>query len=127
MTILEQINSPSDLRKLPENRLPKLAADIRKYMVDVVSKNGGHLAPSLGVVELTLALHYCFDTPNDKIAGDVGHQSYTHKIITVRREKFATIRQPGGLSVLTKLEKSVFDPFGAVHASTSISAALGIA
>ncbi|PIR18280.1 MAG: 1-deoxy-D-xylulose-5-phosphate synthase [Deltaproteobacteria bacterium CG11_big_fil_rev_8_21_14_0_20_49_13] len=127
MTILENINSPSDLKKLAPEQLPQLATEVRQYIVDVVSTNGGHLAPSLGVVDLTLALHYVFDAPNDKIIWDVGHQSYAHKILTGRREQFKTIRKLGGLSGFTKREESIFDPFGAGHASTSISAALGIA
>lgn len=127
MSILEHINSPSDLKCVPQERLPELAAEIRQYIVDVISQNGGHLAPSLGVVDLSIALHYCFDTPTDKIIWDVGHQSYAHKILTGRREKFKTIRQLGGISGFTKREESIFDPFGAGHASTSISAALGIA
>lgn len=127
MAILEKINDPKDLRALPPERLPELATEIRQLMVDVVSKNGGHLAPSLGVVELTMALHYAFDTPNDKIIWDVGHQSYAHKILTGRREEFKTLRQPGGISGFTKRAESIYDPFGTGHSSTSISAALGIA
>ncbi len=127
MTILEQINSPADLRSLSVEQLGEVASDVRKYMVDVVSKTGGHLAPSLGVVELTIALHYIFNTPDDKIVWDVSHQAYAHKILTGRREAFKTLRQLGGLSGFTKREESVYDPFGTGHSSTSISAALGIA
>ncbi len=127
MAILPHIDSPADLRKVPQERLSVLAKEIREYMVDVVSKTGGHLAPSLGVVELTMALHYSFDTPNDKIIWDVSHQAYAHKILTGRRKEFATLRQPGGLSGFTKRSESIYDPFGTGHSSTSISAALGIA
>lgn len=127
MGILEKIDAPADLRWLSQERLPELATEIRQYMVDVVSKTGGHLAPSLGVVELTIALHYCFDTPSDKIVWDVSHQSYAHKILTGRREEFKTLRQLGGISGFTKRTESVHDPYGTGHSSTSISAALGIA
>lgn len=127
MSLLENINSPSDLKKLPESKLPDLASEIREYMVDVISKNGGHLAPSLGVVELSIALHYIFDTPNDKIIWDVGHQSYAHKILTGRREAFKNIRQVDGIAGFTKRSEGPYDPFGSGHASISISAALGIA
>lgn len=127
MAYLEQIKGPSDLKRLSIKELPSLASEIRDYMVDIVSKNGGHLAPSLGVVELSIALHYIFDAPNDKIIWDVGHQSYAHKILTGRREEFKTLRQAGGISGFTKRSESEFDPFGSGHSSTSISAALGIA
>jgi 1-deoxy-D-xylulose-5-phosphate synthase len=127
MRLLDQIDSPADLKKMASERLPELASELRQYMVDVVSKTGGHLAPSLGVVELTLALHYVFDTPNDKLVWDVGHQSYAHKIITGRREEFKTLRQLNGLTGFTKRSESPYDAFGTGHASTSISAALGIA
>lgn len=127
MSILEQINSPLDLKSLAPERLPELAAEIRSFIVDVTSKTGGHLAPSLGVVDLSLALHYVFNTPNDKIIWDVSHQCYAHKILTGRREQFKSLRQMGGISGFTKRDESPFDPFGAGHASTSISAALGIA
>lgn len=127
MAILEHINSPQDLKSVPQGQLPELANEIREYMVDVTSRTGGHLAPSLGVVELTIALHYIFNTPADKIIWDVGHQSYTHKIITGRREAFKTLRQYGGISGFPKRGESQFDAFGTGHASTSISAAMGIA
>jgi len=125
--ILERINSPADLKHLSIKELKELAQEIRQTIIETVSKTGGHLAPSLGVVELTLALHYVFDTPKDKIIWDVGHQSYAHKLITGRRDKFHTLRQHGGLSGFPRREESPFDVFGTGHASTSISAALGMA
>ncbi len=125
--ILSTINSPADLKKLPEADLAPLAAEIRQLIVDVVSQNAGHLAPSLGAVELTLALHRVFDTPRDKLVWDVGHQGYVHKILTGRRDRFHTIRQKGGLSGYLRIDESEYDAFGAGHASTSISAALGMA
>jgi len=127
MGLLSKINDPKDLRKLQQEQLSTVATEVREYIVDVVSKNGGHLAPSLGVVDLSIALHYVFDTPHDKIVWDVGHQCYAHKILTGRREAFKTIRQHKGLSGFTKRSESEYDPFGAGHSSTSISAALGIA
>lgn len=125
--ILDTIDSPADLRNLPESKLKPLAAEIRETIIQTVSKVGGHLAPCLGVVELTLALHYIFDTPEDKIIWDVGHQSYTHKLITGRRDQFGTIRQYKGLSGFPKQAESPYDAFDTGHSSTSISAALGIA
>ena len=107
--------------------LNELAAEIREYMIEVISKNGGHLAPNLGVVELTLALHKVFNCPKDKIIWDVGHQSYIHKIITGRREAFKTLRQYNGISGFPKIQESKYDAFGTGHSSTSISAALGMA
>ncbi len=127
MSLLESINSPSDLRKLEIKQLPKLAQEIREFMLDAVSKHGGHLAPSLGAVELTIALHYCYDTPEDKLVWDVGHQAYAHKILTGRRDKFSTLRQYGGISGFPRTTESEYDAFSVGHASTSISAALGIA
>lgn len=127
MSILEGINSPADLRKLRRDELVKLASEIRTLIIDVVSKNGGHLAPNLGVVELTLALHYVFEAPGDKIVWDVGHQSYAHKIVTGRRESFRTIRTYKGLSGFPRVDESPYDPFGTGHSSTSISASLGLA
>ncbi len=127
MTLLEQIFSPLDLRRLREDQLDDLCGEIRQRIIDVVSKNGGHLASSLGVVELTVALHYVFQSPVDPIVWDVGNQAYAHKLLTGRREAFDTIRQPGGLSGFTRRSESEHDCFGAGHASTSISAALGIA
>jgi 1-deoxy-D-xylulose-5-phosphate synthase len=125
--ILEGIDSPADLRQLKRRDLPRLAAEIREEIVSVCSRTGGHLAPSLGVVELTLALHYVFDTPRDKLIWDVGHQAYTHKLITGRKERFKTLRQRGGISGFPKREESIYDPFGAGHSGTSVSAALGMA
>jgi 1-deoxy-D-xylulose-5-phosphate synthase len=125
--ILNTINSPVDLRELPESQLPQLASEIRTRIIETVSEVGGHLAPCLGVVELTLALHYVFNTPDDKIVWDVGHQCYTHKLITGRREQFGTIRQYKGLSGFPKRAESPYDAFDTGHSSTSISAALGIA
>ena len=125
--ILDTIRLPHDLRKLHVSRLRKLADELRAELIDVVSETGGHLGASLGVVELTVALHYLFDTPNDRIIWDVGHQAYPHKILTGRRDRIRTLRQGGGLSGFTKRSESAYDPFGAAHASTSISAALGFA
>lgn len=127
MHILDKIHSPADLKKLPRTQLPKLASEIRKKIVEVVSKNGGHLASSLGSVELTIAIHYVFDVPNDKLIWDVGHQSYAHKLLTGRNDRFHTLRKHGGLSGFTKMSESVFDSFTTGHSSTSISAGLGIA
>ena len=124
---LDNINFPSDLRKLSENDLKNVSDEVRKEMIDAVSKTGGHLGAGLGVVELTVALHYVFDTPNDKLIWDVGHQSYPHKILTGRKGKIRTLRQGKGLSGFTKRSESEYDPFGAAHSSTSISSALGIA
>jgi 1-deoxy-D-xylulose-5-phosphate synthase len=125
--ILDTIDKPSDLKKLTTAELEQLTAEIREELVSVVSANGGHLASNLGVVELTLALHRVFDTPRDKIIWDVGHQTYAHKLVTGRRKEFASLRQYGGLSGFTTRDESEYDIFGAGHASTSISAALGIA
>lgn len=123
---IEQIKSPSDLKKLQISELKKLAGEIREAIVYRVSKNGGHLASNLGVIELTIALHYVFKSPVDKIIWDVGHQSYTHKILTGRFERFSTIRKYGGISGFPKRDESEYDAFGTGHSSTSISAALGI-
>ena len=125
--ILDSIENPGDLRQLTMTELDLLASEIRDELVSVVSANGGHLAPNLGVVELTIALHRVFESPRDKIIWDVGHQAYAHKLLTGRRKEFSTLRQFGGLSGFTSRAESVHDPFGAGHASTSISAALGIA
>ena len=125
--ILETINSPADVKALSLEQLKQLAEEIRQFLISVISKTGGHLAPNLGVVELTLALHRVFSTPQDKIVFDVGHQSYIHKIITGRREQFPTLRQYGGLSGFPKRTESEHDAFGTGHSSTSISAALGMA
>jgi len=126
MSLLEQINSPNDLKRLPRSELPKLAAEIRNEIVKVVSKTGGHLASSLGTVELAIAVHYVFNSPEDKIVWDVGHQAYAHKLLTGRRERFHTLRQHGGLSGFTRMSESRFDAFSTGHSSTSISAGLGI-
>ncbi|PID56390.1 1-deoxy-D-xylulose-5-phosphate synthase [candidate division KSB3 bacterium] len=126
-TLLEQIHSPEDLRTLSEDQLPQLADEARQLIISTLAKTGGHLASNLGVVELTIALHYTFETPKDKLVWDVSHQAYTHKILTGRREQFHTIRQPGGLSGYCKLTESPYDSFGAGHSGTSISAALGMA
>ncbi len=126
-TFLKDINFPSDLRKISKKDLPKVANEVRNEMIDAVSQTGGHLGAGLGVVELTVALHYVFDTPNDKLIWDVGHQSYPHKILTGRKDKIRTLRQGNGLSGFTKRSESEYDPFGAAHSSTSISSALGIA
>ena len=124
---LKDINFPSDLRKLSENNLQELSDEVRTEMINAVSETGGHLGAGLGVVELTVALHYVFDTPNDKLIWDVGHQTYPHKILTGRKSKIKTLRQGNGLSGFTKRSESEYDPFGAAHSSTSISSALGIA
>ena len=124
---LKNINFPSDIKKLSTSQLQKLADEVREELINVVSETGGHLGPGLGVVELTVALHYIFDTPNDKLIWDVGHQSYPHKILTGRKDKIRTLRKGNGLSGFTKRSESEYDPFGAAHSSTSISSALGIA
>ena len=124
---LNNINFPSDLRKVSEDNLQKVADEVREEIISAVSDTGGHLGAGLGVVELTVALHYVFDTPNDKLIWDVGHQSYPHKILTGRKDKIRTLRQGDGLSGFTKRSESEYDPFGAAHSSTSISSALGIA
>jgi len=124
---LDNINFPSDIKKLNNEELKILSDEVRSEMIDAVSKTGGHLGAGLGVVELTVALHHVFDTPKDKLIWDVGHQSYPHKILTGRKDKIRTLRQGSGLSGFTKRSESEFDPFGAAHSSTSISAGLGIA
>ena len=124
---LDKVNFPSDIKNLKSSELKILAKEVREEMIDAVSVTGGHLGAGLGVVELTIALHYVFDTPNDKIIWDVGHQTYPHKILTGRKDKIKTLRQVNGLSGFTKRSESEYDPFGAAHSSTSISAALGIA
>lgn len=125
--LLETINSPSDLKKLKPEQLPDLAAEVRKFLLETVSATGGHLGSNLGTVELSIALHYCFDSPNDKIIWDVGHQAYTHKILTGRRDQFHTQRQYKGISGFPKRSESEHDAFGVGHSSTSISAGLGMA
>ena len=125
--LLDCVNDPADLRRLSEEQLRQLANELRQETIRIVSITGGHLGASLGVVELTVALHYVFDTPGDKLIWDVGHQAYPHKILTGRRSRMMTLRQGGGLSGFTKRSESIYDPFGAAHTSTSISAALGMA
>ena len=124
---LDNINFPSDLRKLNKSELKNLANEVREEMISAVSETGGHLGAGLGVVELTIALHYIFDTPNDKLIWDVGHQAYPHKILTGRKDKIRTLRKGHGLSGFTKRSESEYDPFGAAHSSTSLSSGLGIA
>ena len=125
--LLDQVPTPEELRRLPEASLKQLAEELRAEMIDAVSVTGGHLGAGLGVVELTVALHYVFDTPRDRLIWDVGHQAYPHKIITGRRDRIRTLRQGGGLSGFTKRSESEYDPFGTAHSSTSISAGLGMA
>ncbi len=125
--LLDRVDTPADLRRLPESDLRQLADELRAELIDAVSITGGHFGAGLGVVELTVALHYVFDTPNDRLIWDVGHQAYPHKILTGRRDRIRTIRQGGGLSGFTKRSESEYDPFGAAHSSTSISSALGMA
>ena len=125
-SLIKQINFPSDLRKFKKENLKKISDELREELIDVVSETGGHLGAGLGVVELTVALHYVFDTPKDKLVWDVSHQCYPHKIITGRRDKIKTLRKGGGLSGFTKRTESEYDPFGAAHSSTSISSTLGI-
>src|SRR3990170_3013685 len=125
--LLDTINSPADIRALQRAQLAQLADELRQEMTDAVGTTGGHLGSGLGVVELTVAIHYVFDTPADRVVWDVGHQAYPHKILTGRRDRIRTLRQPGGLSGFTKRSESEYDPFGAAHSSTSISAALGFA
>lgn len=125
--LLDQVQVPADLRRLRVQQLPQLAAELRAEMIDAVSMTGGHLGAGLGVVELTVALHYVFDTPTDRLIWDVGHQSYPHKILTGRRSRIRTLRQRDGLSGFTRRAESEYDPFGAAHSSTSISAAVGFA
>ncbi|MEC7049808.1 MAG: 1-deoxy-D-xylulose-5-phosphate synthase N-terminal domain-containing protein, partial [Pseudomonadota bacterium] len=125
--LLDMIENMDELRRLPEGELQRLAAELRDATIGAVSKTGGHLGAGLGVVELTVALHYVFQTPHDRLIWDVGHQAYPHKILTGRREQIETLRQKDGLSGFTKRSESEFDPFGAGHSSTSISAGLGMA
>jgi len=125
--LLDSVQYPADLRALSKDQLPQLADELRQETISAVSVTGGHLGAGLGVVELTVALHYVFDTPDDRLIWDVGHQAYPHKIITGRRDRIRTLRQGGGLSGFTRRSESEYDPFGAAHSSTSISAALGFA
>ncbi|MDD3132521.1 MAG: 1-deoxy-D-xylulose-5-phosphate synthase N-terminal domain-containing protein, partial [Bacteroidales bacterium] len=125
--LLQNINSPDDLKKLPESQLQALCGELRRFIIDAVSDNPAHLGANLGAVELTVALHYIFDTPDDKLIWDVGHQAYGHKILTGRRDRFESNRKRGGISGFPKMDESEYDAFGVGHASTSISAALGMA
>ncbi len=125
--LLDGVNSPEDIKKIDKENIPELCSEIRSFLIDCCSRRGGHLASNLGTVELSVALHRVFDSPRDKIIFDVGHQAYTHKIITGRKERFSELRQPGGLSGFTSMRESCHDPFGAGHSSTALSAALGFA
>ena len=125
--LLDKAPTPEALRQLPDTDLRQVADELRAELLDTVSVTGGHLGAGLGVVELTVALHYIFDTPHDRLIWDVGHQAYPHKILTGRRDRIRTLRQGGGLSGFTKRSESEYDPFGAAHSSTSISAGLGMA
>ena len=125
--LLDKIESPEQLRELPESSLRDVADEVRNYLVNSVSSSGGHFASGLGSVELTVALHYLYDTPHDRIVWDVGHQAYPHKILTGRKKRLETIRKAGGLAPFPKREESEYDTFGVGHSSTSISAALGMA
>ena len=125
--LLKTINDPADLRRLERKVLGQLAEELRAFLVQSVSQTGGHLSSNLGTVELTIALHYVFDTPNDRIVWDVGHQTYPHKILTGRRERMSGLRMLGGISGFPRRDESVYDTFGTAHSSTSISAALGMA
>src|SRR3954471_10334190 len=127
MKLLQSINSPEDLRRLRLEELQGVAEEVRQYILETMSRVGGHTGASLGAVELAVALHYAFDTPHDRVVWDVGHQAYAHKILTGRREQLPTIKQYGGISGFLKRDESEYDTFGAGHASTSISAALGMA
>src|SRR3974390_2858787 len=125
--LLDTIHTTEDLRRLKMEQVQQVADELRQETIDAVSVTGGHFGAGLGVVELTTALHYIFDTPRDRLVWDVGHQAYPHKILTGRRARMRTLRQGGGLSGFTKRSESEYDPFGAAHSSTSISAALGMA
>ena len=123
--LLETINSPADLRRLPAAKLAELAAELRQFLIHSVSTRGGHFAAGLGTVELTIALHYVFNTPDDRLVWDVGHQAYPHKVLTGRRDRLHTIKQDQGLAPFPSRAESEYDTFGVGHSSTSISAALG--
>ncbi|MFM7343310.1 MAG: 1-deoxy-D-xylulose-5-phosphate synthase N-terminal domain-containing protein, partial [Betaproteobacteria bacterium] len=125
--LLETLQSPADLRRLSRADLPRVASELRSYLLESVARTGGHLSSNLGTVELTVALHYVFNTPEDRLVWDVGHQTYPHKILTGRRDRIRTLRMGGGLSGFTKRAESEYDAFGAGHSSTSISAGLGMA
>ena len=126
-TLLKTIDNPADLRRLARGQLPQLAAELRDFVLQSVSQTGGHLSSNLGTVELTIALHYVFETPHDRLVWDVGHQTYPHKILTGRRERMHTLRQLGGVSGFPRRDESEYDTFGTAHSSTSIAAALGMA
>ncbi|MDB5999263.1 MAG: deoxyxylulose-5-phosphate synthase, partial [Rhizobacter sp.] len=125
--LLQTIGSPADVRRLSRQELKQLANELRAFMLDSVSRTGGHLSSNLGTVELTIALHYVYNTPSDRLVWDVGHQTYPHKILTGRRDRMGTLRQLGGLSGFPRRSESEYDTFGTAHSSTSISAALGMA
>jgi 1-deoxy-D-xylulose-5-phosphate synthase len=125
--LLDSVRSPADIRAFDTDQLKQLADELRRETIDAVSVTGGHLGAGLGVVELTVAIHHVFDTPHDRLIWDVGHQAYPHKILTGRRDRIRTLRQGGGLSGFTRRSESEYDPFGAAHSSTSISAGLGMA
>src|SRR5215510_3878064 len=127
ITLLEGVNAPADIRGMSLDELKQLADELRRDLIEIVSVTGGHLGASLGVVELTVALHHVFDTPRDRLIWDVSHQAYPHKMLTGRRERMLSLRQGGGLSGFTRRVESEYDPFGAAHSSTSISAGLGMA
>ena len=127
MPLLDRVHDPDDLRALPRTELRRLVDEVRQRHIDVVAEKGGHFGASLGVTELTVALHYCFDTPRDQIVWDTGHQAYIHKILTGRNDRLPTIRQKGGLAPFCRRDESEYDAFGAGHAATSISAAWGMA
>src|SRR3954463_13032571 len=127
MTILDRVKSPADLRAMTRDELVQLAGDLRARLIDVCSRTGGHIGAGLGVIELTIALHYAFDTPRDQLVWDVGHQGYPHKLLTGRNDRFETLRQEQGISGFLKRSESEYDTFGAGHAATAISAALGMA
>src|SRR5437588_4818913 len=125
--LLDRIRTPADLRRLEQQELRQVADELRRETIDAVAVTGGHLGAGLGVIELTVALHYVFNTPEDRLVWDVGHQAYPHKILTGRRDRIRTLRQGGGLSGFTKRSESEYDPFGAAHSSTSVSSSLGMA
>src|SRR5689334_9979468 len=127
MDLLKKIDAPADLRRLSRNQLKPLADELRAFLLDSVSRTGGHLSSNLGVVELTIALHYVFNTPDDRVVWDVGHQTYPHKILTGRRNAMSGLRKPGGIAGFPRRSESEYDTFGTGHSSTSISAALGMA
>src|ERR1051326_2770076 len=127
MEILQHINSPADLRRLRLDQLPEVADEIRTFILETMSRVGGHTGASLGAIELAVALHYALDTPHDRLVWDVGHHAYAHKILTGRRDFVPTIKQYGGISGFLRRDESEYDTFGAGHASTSLSAALGMA